>query len=165
MDTDDAGELTAVNAISRLLFDYAYYLDMNQVPELADLFVDDCLVNYAPGFGAHGIAEYRKVLEGVGTYFSATSHHVSNVCVDFVEPTVAKVRSHLYAFHRYTRERPDGHFWGQYHDVVVLVDGQWRFKERELRAAAIHNFHVRAQIPIGRRSEEPADAAGVAEKQ
>jgi hypothetical protein len=70
--------------------------------------------------------------------------------VDFVSEDEATVRSVLYAWHRYTRDRPDGHVWGQYHDVMVRVDGQWRFKRRELRAAGTRDFHVKQQIPLGR---------------
>jgi hypothetical protein len=136
--------------IGRLIYDYAFHLDMNHPEELAELFVDDCEVIYGPDFGAEGIEAYRKTLDGIGDFFEATSHHVSNIVVDFVTEDEATVRSVLYAWHRYKRDRPDSHVWGQYHDVVVRVDGQWRFKRRELRAAGTKDFHVKQQIPLGR---------------
>jgi len=123
---------------------------MNHPEELADLFVEDCVVVYGPNFGAEGIEAYKKTLEGIGEYFVATSHHVSNTVIDFEGADAATARSVLYAFHRYTRERPDGHVWGQYHDEFVRVDGVWRFKRRELRAAAVQDFHVKESVPIGR---------------
>lgn len=156
MTTDIAARierLEATEQIHTLLFDYAYHLDMNETEELAALFVDDCSVIYGPGFGAEGIEAYRKTLEGVGTYFSATSHHVSNLKVSFESADTAKVRSTLYAWHRYRRERPDGIMWGQYHDIVVRDAKGWRFKRRELRVAGVTDFHTKPeyQTMIGRR--------------
>lgn len=144
--------LEAKETIRDLLADYAYFLDMNLTAELGSLFVPECSVSYGPGFGAEGIEAYAKTLEGVGSYFSATSHHVSNIRIDFEDDDTARVRSVLYAFHRYRRERPDGIFWGQYHDVVVRRPEGWRFKVRELRAAAVSDFHTKPehQHPIGR---------------
>lgn len=138
-------------AIERLLFDYAYYLDMNRPEEMSGLFVDDCVVSYAPNFGAEGIEAYKKTLDGIGTFFTATSHHVSNVCIDFTSDGEAKVRAVVLAIHRYTRERPDGLLYGQYDDIVVKADGQWKFKVRTLRTTMTTDYHVKASNPIGRR--------------
>jgi ketosteroid isomerase-like protein len=143
-------QLVDAEEIRRLIYDYAFHLDMNHPEELAELFVEDCVVVYGPNFGAEGIEAYKKTLEGIGEYFVATSHHVSNTVIDFQGADAATARSVLYAFHRYTRERPDGHVWGQYHDEFVRVDGVWRFKRRELRAAAVQDFHVKESVPIGR---------------
>jgi ketosteroid isomerase-like protein len=136
--------------IRRVIYQYAFHLDMNHPEELAELFVDDCEVVYGPNFGAEGIEEYRQTLQGIGEFFEATSHHVSNIAIEFTADDEATVRSVLYAWHRYRAERPDSHVWGQYHDRMVRVDGQWRFKRRELRAAGTKDFHVKRQIPLGR---------------
>ena len=138
-------------AIERLLFDYAYFLDMNMPDEMSALFVDECVVSYAPNFGAEGIEAYKKTLDGIGTFFTATSHHVSNVCIDFEADVRAKVRAVVLAIHRYTRERPDGLLYGQYDDVVVKVDGGWKFKVRTLRTTMTTDYHVKASNPIGRQ--------------
>lgn len=137
--------------IRRLIYDYSYHLDMNHPGELADLFVEDCEVVYGPNFGAVGKAAYEETLQGIGEFFESTSHHVSNIVIDFVGPDEAHSRAIVYAFHRYRRDRPDGHVWGQYHDVLVRVDGGWRFKRRELRAAATKDYHVKESVPVGRR--------------
>jgi hypothetical protein len=144
-------QLLDAQEIERLIFDYAFHLDMNHPDDLAELFVEDCEVIYGPKFGAAGRPAYIETLQGIGTFFRATSHHVSNVVIDFTDDDSAAVRSVLYAWHRYVRDRPDGHMWGQYHDIVVRVDGQWRFKRRELRASGTKDFHVRDNLPIGRR--------------
>lgn len=146
--------LEAAEQIRDLLSDYAFHLDMNETDALAALFTDDCSVIYGPGFGAEGIEAYRKTLEGVGSYFAATSHHVSNIRITFETAGTARVRSTLYAWHRYRRERPDGILWGQYHDLVTRRDGRWRFRKRELRTAGVEAFHTKPeqQLPIGRRA-------------
>ncbi len=137
-------------AIERMMYEYSYNLDMNRPDQLAALFVDDCEVSYAPNFGAVGMEAYKKTLEGIGTFFRGTSHHNSNVVVDFVSSTEAHVRSIVLAVHRYTKERPDGILHGQYFDTVVKVDGQWKFKRRELRTTLTTDYHVKAYNPIGR---------------
>jgi ketosteroid isomerase-like protein len=143
-------QLAAMEEIRRLIHEYAFHLDMNHPDELAELFTDDCVVVYGPSFGAEGIEAYKRTLDAIGEYFQATSHHVSNIVIELRAEDRATARSVLYAFHRYTRERPDGHLWGQYHDEFVKVDGTWRFKRRELRVSAVRDFHVKHNIPIGR---------------
>jgi ketosteroid isomerase-like protein len=143
-------QLIDADEIRRVIYDYAFHLDMNHPDELASLFVEDCEVVYGPNFGAEGIDAYRRTLEGIGEFFEATSHHVSNIVVEFTGDDEASARSVLYAWHRYRKDRPDSHVWGQYHDLMVRVDGEWRFKRRELRAAGTKDFHVKQQIPLGR---------------
>lgn len=137
-------------AIERIIHDYAYFLDMNQPEKMAELFVDDCEVSYAPNFGATGIEAYKQTLDGIGTFFTATSHHVSGVVIDWVSDAEAHVRAIVLAVHRYTKERPDGILYGQYHDVVVKQDGAWKFKTRILKTTMTTDYHVRAFNPIGR---------------
>ena len=147
---DDANQLLEQRAIERMMYDYSYHLDMNHPDQLADLFIEDCEVSYAPNFGARGMTEYKKTLEGIGTFFRGTSHHNSNIVVDFVSDKEATIRSVVLAVHRYTRERPDGILYGQYFDHVVKVDGRWKFKRRELRTTMVTDYHVKAANPIGR---------------
>jgi SnoaL-like domain len=147
---DDLQKLIEERAISRLMYDYSYALDMNRPGELATLFIEDCKVSYAPNFGAEGMEAYKKTLEGIGTFFHGTSHHNSNICIDFVSDTEADVRSIVLAIHRYIKERPDGILYGQYFDRVIKVGGQWKFKTRELRTTFASSYHVKAGNPIGR---------------
>ena len=147
---DGTSQLVEQRAIERIMYDYSYHLDMNHPEELIALFVDDCEVSYAPNFGARGMADYKKTLEGIGTFFRGTSHHNSNIVVDFVSDTEADVRSVVLAIHRYTKERPDGVLYGQYFDKVVKVEGGWKFKRRELRTTLTTDYHVKASNPIGR---------------
>jgi 3-phenylpropionate/cinnamic acid dioxygenase small subunit len=147
-------QLLDKDAIKDTLYDYAYYLDMNYTEELAQLFTDDCYIAYGPGFGAEGIDAYRETLQGVGTFFTGTSHHVSNIKIDFEDENTARVRSVLLAWHRYQRERADGYVLGQYHDVMVRTPEGWRFNRRELQHAGTIDFHTKPehQTMIARRS-------------
>lgn len=149
-DMTDIQKLLEERAIARMIFEYSFHLDMNHPDQLAALFIEDCEVSYAPNFGAEGMEAYKKTLEGIGTYFTGTSHHNSNIVVDFASPTEAQVRSIVLAVHRYTKGRPDGILYGQYHDTVVKTDGGWRFKRRELRTTFTADYHVRASNPTGR---------------
>lgn len=137
-------------AIERIIHDYAHFLDMNQPEKMAELFVDDCEVSYAPNFGATGIEAYKQTLDGIGTFFTATSHHVSGVTFDWMSDIEVQVRAIVLAIHRYTKERPDGILYGQYHDVVVKQDGAWKFKTRILKTTMTTDYHVRAFNPLGR---------------
>ncbi|NML12128.1 nuclear transport factor 2 family protein [Sphingobium sp. AR-3-1] len=150
MTDSQISQLLEQQAIERMMFQYSYYLDMNDPVNMATLFVDDCEVSYAPNFGAVGIEAYKKTLDGIGTFFKGTSHHNSNAVVDFISETEADVRSIVLAVHRYTKDRPDGILYGQYFDRVVKVDGQWKFKRRELRTTMTTDYHVKASNPIGR---------------
>ncbi|QTH20072.1 nuclear transport factor 2 family protein [Rhizorhabdus wittichii] len=149
---NDLTRLIEERAIERMMYEYSHALDMNQPDRLADLFVDDCEVSYAPNFGATGMEAYKQTLEGIGTFFRATSHHNSNIVIDFTGDGEAEVRSTVLAIHRYTKERPDGILYGQYFDTVVKRDGEWKFQRRELRTTMTTDYHVRSSHPIGRRA-------------
>lgn len=148
-----SGSIADERAIERILSDYAYYLDMNMPEKMVDLFVDDCEVSYAPNFGAKGIEEYKKTLDGIGTFFRNTSHHNTGIVIDFTSPTEARSRTIVLAIHRYTKDRPDGILYGQYHDTFVKVDGAWKFKTRELRTTMTTDYHVKHANPIGRKDQ------------
>jgi len=75
---------------------------------------------------------------------------VSNIVIDWVSDNEATLRAAVLAIHRYTKERPDGILYGQYHDVVVKQEGQWKFKKRILKTVMTTDYHVKASNPIGR---------------
>lgn len=133
--------------IHRVLFDYTYHLDGNRPTELVKNFTDDLYVAYGPEHGAEGKEAYRETLAnektGIGAFFAGTSHHVSNVVIDFVDSDTANVRSNVYAWHKYMRDRPDGIVMGQYHDVFTRTDSGWKIKRRELKHAGTENYHAK----------------------
>jgi SnoaL-like domain/EthD domain len=128
--------------ITDLVHRYSYCVDRRLYDELADLFTEDCVVDYGPGFGAavQGRTAFRGIF-GVGRGFEATSHHNANVLVSFEDEDRATVSSSLYAWHR----RADGstpQVWGGYDDVVVRTPAGWRFAERRLQAAGAEDWEV-----------------------
>ncbi len=134
--------------IQRVLFDYAFNLDANRPEDLIKNFVEDLHVSYGGEHGATGKAAYLETLAngktGIGAFFAGTSHHVSNVVIDFTDENTADVRSVLYAWHKYTRERPDGIVMGQYHDIFVRTADGWKIKRRELKHAGTESYHAKA---------------------
>lgn len=144
--------------IEQILYDYANFLDLNEPKSLVALFTPDCHIAYGPDHGADGAEAYLATLEhekfGVGAFFAGTSHHVSNVVIEFTDDDTAGVRSVLYAWHRYNRERPDGIVMGQYHDVVVRTPDGWKIARRELKHAGTESYHAKGDAlnPIPRKN-------------
>jgi hypothetical protein len=148
------GRLEAIELIRRLMYDYGYYVDLNETGRLAALFTDDCSASYGVDFGAEGIEQYRELLAGIGTYFAATCHYITNIVVDLVDDSTANVRGIVYAWHRYNQDRPDSHWMGYYHNVVVrTAEDTWKIRRLEMKTVNMVNHHLRldGQIPIGRR--------------
>lgn len=144
--------------IKRVLFEYAFQLDAADPEKMLPLFTEELHVAYGPSHGADGAEAYLATLTdekfGIAAFFAGTSHHVSNVVIDFVDADTANVRSVLYAFHHYMRERADGIVYGQYHDIVVRTPGGWKIKRRELKHAGTESYHAKGDKlnPIHRHS-------------
>ena len=119
-------------AIADVLVRYCNALDSMHLDELASLFTEDCLVSYGPDekLKSHGSAALRKSLERMWRW-ARTSHHLSNILVDFDDADHARARSYVLAWH----ERPDGTtatVFGQYRDRLVREDGRWRIAARRM---------------------------------
>ena len=119
-------------AIADVLVEYCCALDVMDLPALAALFTDDCVVEYGPGefLQCHGSAALAKSLERMWRW-SRTSHHLSNVLIRFDGSDAALSRSYVHAWH----ERPDGStatIFGQYHDRFVRREQLWRIAERRM---------------------------------
>lgn len=125
-------ELIDRQAITDVLVEYCIALDQMDLPRLAALFTNDCVVNYGPEsvLQSRGAAALEKSLERMWRW-QRTSHHLSNVQVEFSDPDKARVNSYVHAWH----ERPDGStatILGQYRDRFVLIDGRWQIAERRM---------------------------------
>ena len=119
-------------AIADVLVEYCCALDLMDLPALAALFTDDCVVEYGPGefLQSHGSAALAKSLERMWRW-SRTSHHLSNVLIRFDGSDAAFCRSYVHAWH----ERPDGStatIFGQYRDRFVRREQLWRIAERRM---------------------------------
>lgn len=119
-------------AITDVLVEYCCALDVMDLPALAALFTDDCVVEYGPGefLQCHGSAALAKSLARMWRW-SRTSHHLSNVLIRFDGSDAALSRSYVHAWH----ERPDGStatIFGQYRDRFVRREQLWRIAERRM---------------------------------
>jgi hypothetical protein len=125
-----------------LVHRYSYFVDRRLYDELADLFTEDCVVDYGPGVGppVHGRKAFRGLF-GIGRGFAATSHHNANVLVSFEDDDRATVRTSVYAWHR-SMSGDTPRVWGCYDDVAVRTTDGWRLAERRLRVAGSEGWEV-----------------------
>jgi len=118
--------------ISDLLSRYCIALDRMELGELASLFTQDCSVAYGPDvpLRSEGADALARSLERMWRW-SRTSHHLSNVLIEFENEDSANVLSNVMAWH----ERPDGTtatVYGQYQDLILRVDDEWRIAKRRM---------------------------------
>ena len=112
--------------IADLLTEYCRALALMDLAAIARVFTADCRVEYGPearlqSQGAEGVA---KSLERMWRW-ARTSHHLSNIQVEFESADVARAISYVIAWH----ERPDGS------TATVLgrrTDTGWRIAERRM---------------------------------
>ena len=150
--------------INDLIHDYCTHLDRYEPDKVAALFTEDCVTDYGPSFGGEVLG--REMVERGWTFalagWVATSHHVSNIRLEFEDDDAAQGTTYLYAWHR-AGENPDFHIWARYHDRFVRTGEGWRFSERRLSAAG--QMGANFSFPgIGRRTPDPALVAKVKQR-
>lgn len=119
-------------AISDVLVDYCVYLDRMELEALGDLFTAGCIVEFGPDerLNSRGREALSKSLERMWRW-RRTSHHLSNVRIEFTGPDEAQAASYVLAWH----ERPDGStatVYGQYRDRFERREGRWRIAARRM---------------------------------
>ena len=125
-------QLLAERDIERLLTAYCICLDRMDLESLAALFTDDCAVDYGddPRLMSNGSVALRQSLERMWRW-SRTSHHLSNIMIEFESDIAARSTSYVHAWH----ERADGStatIMGQYLDRLVCRSGRWLIAERRM---------------------------------
>lgn len=151
-------ELLDKAAIADIIHAYCYHFDRAEADEVLALFTGDAVVDYGPDVPTMtGVEEIGPMVTGgLANFFAATSHHISNVAIQFDGPDVAQSVSYLYAWHRYQDERPNSELWGQYHHELCRTSEGWKISRLVLCAAGSDGFHRDAMHPIGRRSNVSA---------
>ena len=119
-------------AITDILIEYCTALDRMDLGRLAALFTEDCVVEYGPEewLQSRGREALERSLARMWRW-SRTSHHLSNVQMDFRDDDEAFVRSYVHAWH----EGSDGSsatILGQYHDRFVRGEAGWRIAQRRM---------------------------------
>lgn len=122
-------------AVTQVLYDYCDHVDHNRVEAVLSLFSPTATFDFGFGRVFRGREELQQLFERLSLN-TATSHHVSNVTVASGHEGVVEVRSVVYAFHRRAESGEEVHLWARYRDQMEHVDTGWRFRRRELRAAA-----------------------------
>ena len=137
-------QLIDQQAIIDVIHQYCRGVDTLDAAMVAALFTDDCTVDYGPGLGepTRGAAALGARLARGLPRFAATSHHVSNIEITFVDDDAATGITYVHAWHRYPDDRPDAHLWARYHDRFVRDGGRWLIAERVLRVAGQQDFDV-----------------------
>ena len=126
-----------------LVHRYSYCVDHRLYDEVAELFTDDCVVDYGVAPPVRGRAAVRKMFghPSGGGGFAATSHHNANVLVTFKDDDRASVLTSLYAWHRLA-DGTTPQLWGYYHDTVVRVSDGWRIATRQLRVLDVKDWEL-----------------------
>ncbi len=132
MNDESTRRLCDTAAITRVLNSYCSTLDRMDLPALCALFTDDCVVEYGPEewLQSRGVAALEQSLARMWRW-ARTSHHLSNVQVEFTGADEAAASSYVQAWH----ERPDGAtatVFGQYRDRLVRLEAGWRIAERRM---------------------------------
>jgi 3-hydroxyacyl-CoA dehydrogenase/3-phenylpropionate/cinnamic acid dioxygenase small subunit len=131
--------------LTRLLYRYCAMLDSMELDLVPELFTPDCSVSYGPDerMQSHGADDLASSLRRLGR-FARTSHHLSNVELDFDGPDAARGRSYVLAWHQH----PDGRMqtlYAEYHDRFVRTDAGWRIAERR---QLTHGSDVPWDLPL-----------------
>lgn len=141
-------------AITDIIHAYCYHFDRAEADEVLSLFTPDAVVDYGPDVPTMtGLEEIRPMVEkGLASFFAATSHHISNLAIQFDGPDAARSVSYVYAWHRYQDGRPNSELWGQYHHEHRRTPEGWKISHLVLKAAGTDGFHRDDMHPIGRRT-------------
>lgn len=152
----DLRQIQSRDEIINQIHSYCFFFDSSDVSGLKGLFTDDAIVDYGPEIGPlSGIDEIIKsISRGLQNTFAATSHHISNIVVEFTGATEAQTKSYVYAWHRYQKKPEIGYLWGQYYHAFRFEEGKWKISRLKLRAVATQNFHRTAMHPVERFSWE-----------
>ena len=132
MSDDRLRQLCDTGEITRVLNEYCSALDRMDLPRLCALFTEDCLVEYGPEdwLRSRGAADLERSLARMWRW-ARTSHHLSNIQIEFEGDGDALARSYVQAWH----QRPDGTtatVYGRYQDRFVRLPAGWRIAERRM---------------------------------
>ena len=139
------------SAITRLLHRYCAMLDSMELELVPELFTADCSVDLRPGRADAEPRRRRTSSPRCGgcMRFARTSHHLSNIDIDFDGPDAAHGRSYVLAWHQH----PDGRtqtLYAEYHDRFVRTGGGWRIAERR---QLTHGSDVEWDLPLALSDE------------
>ena len=118
------------------LLDYCEMVDALDIEGMEDLFTDDCAFDFGFGDIVRGRQKVLQTIEHrVASAYTHTSHHLSNIRIDFVNRDRAIAKSYVFAWHRQASDGRQRSLFGRYYDELVLLAEGWRIRERRIRMA------------------------------
>jgi hypothetical protein len=145
MPGDALQRLLDREAIADLVHEYCVRVDRYEPERVAELFFEDCRVDYGPSLGGAETGREplaRKLRLGLGQ-FEGTHHQVSNLQIRFESENRATAISYVTAWHGVPGDGADLTVFGQYHDVLERRDGRWGFAERRILVSCDSGSPVR----------------------
>jgi 3-phenylpropionate/cinnamic acid dioxygenase small subunit len=128
MDTAD------IVLINQLLAQYGHIVDAEEWLRFDELFVDDAVLDYR-GVNVPGVL---RGLEAITSFFRGanhpSAHHCTNVYVYRDDNGLTRVKSKFVAPYTRARHEPRRWYGGDYDDVVIRSDEDWRFQSRTCTA-------------------------------
>lgn len=139
--------------IEDLIKKYCLYFDTNEPKKLIELFSESVLIDYGPEVPpiVGKDAAFVMISGGLNNLFAKTSHHISNIIVEFDSSLIAHSTSYIYAWHQYQNKSEIGHLWGHYHHKFVKELGDWKISELKLFAVNTDNFHREIMHSVDRK--------------
>ena len=138
--------------ITNLLYRYAELMDQGDLDAVADLFAH---ARIKMGDGYVDAAGLKKNWEEVVIMYDdgtpRTKHVTTNAIVEFdAAGTTATARSYYTVFQQVDNEPLQPIIVGRYHDRFELVDGAWRWAERDyslVDRVGDLSRHLRIDVP------------------
>ena len=141
--------------IEQVMYDFARCCDDLDFERLSSLFHDECRWDYGEGAGpvVEGRVNVEKFVReafsdsivakgagGVKVRIRKTSHHISQVAVNFDGPNHAYAESYVFTWHEMADGDP-GLVWGRWHDQLSRSEDGWRISDRRMILSAVDNYY------------------------
>ena len=129
-------ELVQRQRITETLLDYSHFVDRNDPAALVEqVFCVDGCFELGSRHAVIGRENLAKMFAKTLAAFTATSHHLSNVRIQFTSDTTADSTAYVYAWHSAVGDGRRIDLWGRYHDRLRLTPQGWRIADRRLSVA------------------------------
>ena len=118
--------------IKAVLIEYCCALDRMDLVAIAHLFSEDCIVEFGADakLNSRGPKALSKSLERMWRW-ERTSHHLSNVSINFTGLFEASSISYVTAWHERS-DKTTATIYGQYHDKFRREDERWVITKRKM---------------------------------
>lgn len=160
LDDDDRRllhQLRDREEMTQVLHDFARAVDELDFKAMARCFTKQLTWDYGPGAGV--VIETRDDLERFVTEsFSSdrevtdeslsvvrirkTSHHVSNIRIDFEGDDTARSEAYVFTWHEMADGDRPGLVWGKWHDGWQRTGEGWRIRSRRMIVSATDNYYA-----------------------